>query len=409
MGGALFVGLLGWVVVLGLAPATLYRLTPGRWRTNTGWGVGGWPVLSLMVAAPVVLLVWWGIRVLAGEAGGSAVASALLFGVVLGLPVSGVSLRAWRTQRVLVHGLAPSIDLGLWAPAVPAQAVTTPTTAHRPSPRTDRALVRANQFLRRSRTVAIASAVSLYALARLWNSEQVLHGSGSVDPPHVVLGLLLGCVFAVCVLTLVLRAGHWRRGRGTSVGDLAQQRGWSTHSTDSGQLTARFPLLPLLRSTRSGDAQSTRKVVWSITGQRRWWAVDQAGTVGDARGLRRSMRRSTVVVLLPGAALPRMVIAGRDLLRVREWLGDSMLLESDQWNQRLWVWCPPEAARYAHAVLHPRAMEHLLANLPDGMTLAIAGDSLAVWRDDPLIASDLEAALYCALGMADSLPTFVLT
>jgi hypothetical protein len=406
--GALVVGLLVWVAVLGLAPATLYRLTPGPMRTNTAWGVGGWPLLSLMVAAPVVLMIWWGISVQAAGVAGSGAAIPLLFGAVMGLPVSGVSLRAWRTQRVLVDGLAPSIDLGLRAPAVPAQAVTTPTTTHRPSHPPDRA-VRANQLLRRSRTVAIAAAVSLYALARVWQSKQLLHGSDSDDPPRIVLVLLLGCVFAACVLTLVLRAGHWRRGRGSSVGDLARERGWSTHSNDSGQLAARFPLLPLLRSTGSGDAQSTRKVVWSITGERRWWAVDQAGTVRDARGLRRSMRRSTVVVLLPGAALPRMVIAGRDLLRVREWLADSMLLESDQWNQRLWVWCPPQAARYAHAVLHPQAMEHLLASLPDGMALVIAGDSLAVWRDDPMIAPDLEAALHCVLGMADSLPSFVLT
>jgi len=85
-----------------------------------------------------------------------------------------------------------------------------------------------------------------------------------------------------------------------------------------------------------------------------------------------------------------------------------MQLELHQWNSRMWVSFPPEVAPYAHAVLHPRAMEHLLAALPDGTLLIVAGDALAIWRDGPLIAPDLEAALHCALGMADLLPEFIL-
>ena len=405
--GWILVGLLAWLLILGLSPAMLYRVAPARLRTNSPWGVGGLPLLAVMVAGPVVVMAWWGSALPTGEPNTSGLVVPVLIGILLGGPASAVSMRAWRTQHAKVLNAAPSADLGLFSPGVPARSAARPSTLAQIPPLLE-TRVRTNRLMRRSRTLLLATAGCLYVLARLLQADRAVRHPGQSDEPGLVLVLAVACVIAAGVLTLVLRARQRRRGKGSSIGAMALEHGWRFGRSDAGQLAARFPQLPFLRSTGASDVVSPKCVVWGTAVDRRWWAVDQAGTRGNARGVQRSARQWVVVVSLPGAALPPVVVAGRDLVGVRDWLGRSMQLELHQWNSRMWVSFPPEVAPYAHAVLHPRAMEHLLAALPDGTLLIVAGDALAVWRDGPLIAPDLEAALHCALGMADLLPEFIL-
>ena len=193
MGWLFFVGLLAWVVVLGLAPETLYRLAPASLRTNSWTGVGGWLCLLVMFTLPVAVMVWWGHSLQAGGWLGSDLRIPLGFGFVLGLPASAVSLRAWRTQRVLVASVAPALDLGLRASQVPACSVHSPSVprnAFAPAATG----VATNRLLRRTRTVLVAAGVGLYGLARAIQLFRVSHSSYSTDVPGAVLVLLLGCV-----------------------------------------------------------------------------------------------------------------------------------------------------------------------------------------------------------------------
>jgi hypothetical protein len=393
-----------WLVIFALFPEFPYRVAPSRLRTNRLWGVGGWPLLIVMLAIPLALMFLSGYELGVTETD-SGLALAIFFGVLLGGPGAAVSFRSWRIQRELVRSLLPAVDLGLLDQQTPARLVRPagPSPVAPSRPRT-----RSNWHLRRARTVLLALAVVSYVLARLTQGAELLGGRASNYLEDAIFGTFCFCAVVGCGLTLVLRARHHRAGRGSSVRRLAVARGWRTTKTDSGQLATRFPQLPLLQPIRPG-LFPTRGVIWGVAADRRWWAADQVGgELGAGNLANHVIRRSMVIVSLPEASLPLLVVSGRDLVRVRDWLDDSMLLESEDWNRRIWVWCRPEDSRYAHAVLHPRAMEHLMATLPDGMAMVVAGDALAVWRDDPLIASDLEAALHCALGMADLLPGFVL-
>jgi hypothetical protein len=275
------------------------------------------PLLTVMLAVPFGIAAWFGQSLQVGKAHYSPLFAPVFLGILLGGPSAAVSVRAWRIQRAKVLEAAPAVDLGLFAPTVPAREAVRPTPwAH--VPELDDASAGTNRFMRRARTLLISAALCAYLVARVLQARGIVSGSSSDEVPTLVLGLFAACACAAGVLTLVLRA-RWRRsGRGRSIRALAIERGWRVASSDSGQLATRFPRLPLLRATSSDDAVRQKGVVWGTAGDRRWWAVDQAGTYRNAQGMQRSKRETVVIVLLPGVVLPEVVVAaGVGVVRAR--------------------------------------------------------------------------------------------
>jgi len=114
--------------------------------------------------------------------------------------------------------------------------------------------------------------------------------------------------------------------------------------------------------------------------------------------------RTVVVTELPGAALPSVTVAGRDTVGVVDWFRDSIRLESDDLNHRLMVTAPRRSEAAAWSVMNPRMMEHVLAHLPDGATLAFGGNTVSVVLPRALRTGDLATVPWFLLGAAALVP-----
>src|SRR5262249_27053010 len=143
------------------------------------------------------------------------------------------------------------------------------------------------------------------------------------DPSPALLGALLVLIFLAAAIYAGLKVRHRLTNSG-SVRTLARELGWRWAPTDGGSVGRRYRQRPVLAARRKGESAHTKQVVWGIAGERRWWAVDgQAylflGARGSRRDVRRTMQRACVIVALPGVWLPTTVVAGKDMVGIREW------------------------------------------------------------------------------------------
>lgn len=110
-----------------------------------------------------------------------------------------------------------------------------------------------------------------------------------------------------------------------------------------------------------------------------------------------------VIALNLPAALPPLRVS-RDTKLARMFIGRDLELESKAFNEAFRVGCADD--RYAHAVLHPRMMEWMLAN--PGLQWQISGNALVSWGAGMWSVPDALARLEAMNRVIDLLPPFVL-
>jgi hypothetical protein len=130
----------------------------------------------------------------------------------------------------------------------------------------------------------------------------------------------------------------------------------------------------------------------------------QTGQVRNRTGLTWSRTRTVFAVRVPGASLPTVIVTGRESVPPAS-LPMSIDLELATFNRSLWAWGPDP--RGFHDVLHPRAMEPILRDLPEGATVRFDRDRIAVYNDEPVRSDDLATYLGLMHQLADLLPRYL--
>jgi hypothetical protein len=115
--------------------------------------------------------------------------------------------------------------------------------------------------------------------------------------------------------------------------------------------------------------------------------------------------RFTVCALRLPAALPRLQLTGENVLtRMAGALGlDDIELESEDFNRRYRVSC--DDRRFAYDVLHPRAMEQLMA-VP-ALNLRLSGADALSWERGSTRLDDLPARLAVLAEVVEGIPSYV--
>ena len=103
--------------------------------------------------------------------------------------------------------------------------------------------------------------------------------------------------------------------------------------------------------------------------------------------------------------LPAVTIGGRDTFGASPLGGGAVQVELEEFNRGFHV--VHEEAAFAHAVLHPRMIEHLIATLPAGSQLTVGGDTAWLWSRGPLTLWNIPAAIVCVTGVTDLFPRHV--
>jgi hypothetical protein len=130
----------------------------------------------------------------------------------------------------------------------------------------------------------------------------------------------------------------------------------------------------------------------------------QTTQVRNRTGLTWSRTRTVFAVRVPGASLPTVIVTGRESVPPAS-LPMSIDLELATFNRSLWAWGPDP--RGFHDVLHPRAMEPILRDLPEGATVRFDRDRIAVYNDEPVRSDDLATYLGLMDQLADLLPSYL--
>jgi hypothetical protein len=116
---------------------------------------------------------------------------------------------------------------------------------------------------------------------------------------------------------------------------------------------------------------------------------------------------SAVLILSPVRLEPLFIRPERLLDKIGEFVGfDDIDFESAEFSRKFYVKAPNK--KWAYDVLHPRAMEFLLAQ-PKSFTMQFAGHAVMVWQGDKrLTPADFDAAIAAASGLLDQLPGYVI-
>jgi hypothetical protein len=389
-----FVVLVGTVVTPRLSPATRVRLV-GR----TGPALA---VLAVLLAVPLVLALVGGWQLRGPDDEQSAWFMPITMGVLIGAPAAAVSGIVWQRARRLaqvdqrVQGprlpiSAPGLVAALPAPRAPLPGQTAPSRVHR-----------ADRGLRRARTGLFTLAFCAYLLARAFQAQHL--GSGAEPPPQMLLLIVLP-LLAGLVLVMLLRFRE-RASGSRAAGDVeavARAAGWVLTRNDTNRVPARLPAAPFMRQISRRYPVEQKVVIDGATGGQPWWAVEQRGLV-KVGSYSNQKSRTVVVTELAGAVLPNVTVAGRDTVGVADWFRDSIRLESDDLNRRLMVTATRGSEAAAWAVMNPRMMEHVLAHLPDGATIAFGGDTVSVVLPRALRTGDLSTVPSFLLGAAALIP-----
>jgi hypothetical protein len=360
-----------------------------QWRPIVALGLPG-------VLGPVLGLVGSGDEPLLG----------LVVGAVLGLLTGSIALfvllAAQRSYLVSLASPGPAVPprgqgLAAWLVPVPTPFRTLVADGDRHAHRLDRGL-------RRTRSAALLLLVVLYPAARAW---QLLSFSahGEADVPGALLLGLVGAAVVWLAVTVILRCVP----RTTATDPLPI--GSLLTKEDDDRLRERFPDAPLLRHAGHRSARGGIRVPWTVdglAGKRYWWVTVRQGAVYDDRGLRRTRRRSTCLVWLPGLELPSVALRGRDSAAVADWFREGLPFESWDFNERWYVEHEAGCRRWAVALLHPRAMSLIDRSLPDGATLVFSSDTLCLSFERVLVPGEVAGIAAFALALADLVPVGVL-
>ena len=251
-----------------------------------------------------------------------------------------------------------------------------------------------------------AAALSWFAVGR------ALQAGGKEPASHAWWAI--GAVVLMVALLAVASARGWRRRatrravhsqQGTSgIRDVMQSLG----------MTVQLPAGPWVRTMASAAfaPKDSRAGVapWPWAGIARTpdgRIVVLAKHHGQLPGstLKSEVNRTACCVRVPGAQLPTVTVTGREGVPVHQ-LRQAVALELEAFNRALWAFGPD--MRGVYALLHPRAMSEIMATLPDGATVVFAGDCVAVYCDEPVLAQLLPAYVSAALALSHLIPTYLL-
>jgi hypothetical protein len=160
---------------------------------------------------------------------------------------------------------------------------------------------------------------------------------------------------------------------------------------------------PLLAQSEPG--RLTLTAMTGHLGSRFVGLVEERARVRSRHVASYTVRHWVVLCDLPGVNLPAVTIGGRDTFGPSQLAGRGVSVELEEFNRRFHV--VHSDAALAHAVLHPRMVEHLIATLPAGSHLTVGGDTAWLWTPGPLTPWNIPAAIVCVTGVADLFPRHV--
>ena len=215
-------------------------------------------------------------------------------------------------------------------------------------------------------------------------------------------GFLFIAVLAIAVLVAVVVVP--RRRRRTACAAWAAAHGWSA-VRDDGSLTRRWTGPPF----NAGKARRASEVLSARVGGRRAlsfrYTVRTAGAPGDAQSAQ-DHEHHVVAVFLP-ATLPALSLTPGNLGTkiVTALGGQGLRFESAEFNSRWRVTSPDP--RFAHDILHPRAIELLLRPEMVGLPLRFVGDAVLTWSVGIPRLDDIEPRVAHLNELVDAVPDYV--
>lgn len=220
------------------------------------------------------------------------------------------------------------------------------------------------------------------------------------------MGVTVGIgVVAVLVVALMVTAAvvSWRRRR-EAIAGWATAHGWQVLDADR-SLARRWAGPPF----NAGSSRRTSEILSGEMGGRRALSFRYTYTTTSGSGeTRRSQdhEHHVVAVFLP-MALPELALTPESLGTkiATAFGGQDIRMESAQFNS-LWRVTSPDL-RFAHDVLHPRAMEQLLRPDMTGRPLRFAGDAVLTWTSGVPRLDVIESRVAGLNELIDAVPAYV--
>ena len=339
------------------------------------WGAGPWAVAAAS-QGDVRLSVGWAVW-------GALVAAC--FGRLFYLAVG-----SWHAR---VFALAPAVtvpfDVGFFPDLKPALL---------PRPRALPPL-RTKSLIRGARVWLAGGVVPLHLLLRMLPP-------GRHDHRGLVMLAYLGLVAVVWLASWTVFASDRFAARRASLPTTnayaAETLGLSM-DTSATRLRERWPSSPFLPAAMPGV--ETLFAMSGSIGSRRVWLVEERARVRSRSATTHTVRHWVVLCALPGVQLPSMTVGRRTAFGASQMTVAGLSVESEDFNRQFHV--VHNDQRYAHAVLHPRMVEHVVATMPQGSQLTIQGDAAWLWSPGPLTPWNVPAAVACLTGLADLFPRHV--
>ena len=214
---------------------------------------------------------------------------------------------------------------------------------------------------------------------------------------------MLVVVVLVVVLMVTVAVVSWRRRR-EAIAGWAAAHGWQVLDADR-SLARRWAGPPF----DAGSSRRTSEILSGEMGGRRALSFRYTYTTTSGSGeTRRSQNHDhhVVAVFLP-MVLPELALTPETLgTRIlTAFGGQDIRFESAQFNSRWRVTSPD--LRFAHDVLHPRAMEQLLRADMTSRPLRFAGDAVLTWTTGIPQIEVIESRVAGLNELIDAVPAYV--
>jgi hypothetical protein len=217
-------------------------------------------------------------------------------------------------------------------------------------------------------------------------------------------GLLLGTFLVLTVVAAVL-AAHRSRGRQHALAAFALERGLAFELGRDAGVDRRYPHHSCFRQ---GSDRYAYNRLHGRLGSHRIEAFDYhyATHSTDSKGRRTTHHHHfSALAVEASPSLKPLLIRPEGLLdKLAGFFGfDDIDFESEEFSRRFHVKAPDR--RWAYDVLHPRAIEMLLA--APLFQIELAPGALVVRRSRCFTVPELAAALQTGIGLLDGLPAYV--
>lgn len=214
-----------------------------------------------------------------------------------------------------------------------------------------------------------------------------------------VFPLVAALVVAVTAAVLVWVVVHNHR-RTATIRQWAQAAGWTYAPTDSA-LVSRWQGRPF----GVGRRRRARHVLTGGYAGHGATVFEYSYLTGG--GQSQSTHTRTVVALRLPAWLPSVELTPEGVAEklAKALGGQDIEVESAAFNARWRVWAADQ--RVAHAVVHPRMMERLMAPDADGVSLRVEGTDLLSWDVGRLRLDAVSARLALLASVAAHIPRHV--